>query len=216
VLRLDEDLFVNDPDCSLADLVNTLLKLAPAEFTTPNVATILSERTVRSSSLRSFVNFRADKYARNLVHRCDAFEMMVLCWQPGQVTPVHNHSGQCGWVRVLRGRMEETDYAAPDWMRGGVIPAGQIEIDDDGVGHGVALTELDTRLIEAGCEVSAVDRQRSIHRLGNPRRHADDERAVTLHVYARPHDSCLNFDLEAGTCRQVSMKFDTTPSVPIA
>lgn len=203
------------PDCSLADLVNKLLKLSPSEFTSARVSAILSERTVRDSSLAGFLNFRDEKYARNLVYRCDAFEMMVLCWQPGQVTPIHNHSGQCGWVRVLRGRMEETDYAAPDWMRGGVIPAGRIEIDDEGVGHGVTLTELDTRTIAAGREVSAVDRARSIHRLGNPRRHPDDERAVTLHVYARPHDSCLNFDLEAATCRQVSMRFDTTPALPL-
>jgi predicted metal-dependent enzyme (double-stranded beta helix superfamily) len=206
---------VTGPDCSLADLVNKLLKLSPSEFTSARVSAILSERTVRDSSLAGFLNFRDEKYARNLVYRCDAFEMMVLCWQPGQVTPIHNHSGQCGWVRVLRGRMEETDYAAPDWMRGGVIPAGRIEIDDEGVGHGVTLTELDTRTIAAGREVSAVDRARSIHRLGNPRRHPDDERAVTLHVYARPHDSCLNFDLEAATCRQVSMRFDTTPALPL-
>lgn len=207
---------MTDPDCSLADLVNRLLTLSPSEFTISRVSTILSERPIRSSSLQSFLNFRDAKYARNLVHRCDAFEMMVLCWQPGQVTPIHNHAGQCGWVRVLRGRMEETDYAAPDWMRGGVIPPGRIEIDDDGVGHGITLTELDTRVIEAGSAVSAVDRARSIHRLGNPKRHAGDERAVTLHVYARPHDSCLNFDLEAATCRQVAMRFDTVPSAPIA
>lgn len=206
---------MTEPDCSLADLVNRLNSLSPSDFTLARISAILSDRPVRDSSLKNFLNFRDEKYARNLVYRCDAFEMMVLCWQPGQVTPIHNHSGQCGWVRVLRGRMEETDYAAPDWMRGGVIPPGRIEIDDAGVGHGVALTELDTRTIAASCEVSAVDRARSIHRLGNPKRHAGDERAVTLHVYARPHDSCLNFDLEAATCRQVTMRFDTTPALPV-
>jgi cysteine dioxygenase len=203
-------------DCSLADLVTKLLKLGPADFTGNRVASILADKPIRSSSLQNYLTFRDDKYARNLVFRCEEFEMMVLCWRPGQITPIHNHAGQCGWVRVLRGRIEETDYAPPEWMRGGLIPAGKIEIDDDGIGHGIALTEQKTKVIEAGNAVSAVDRSRSIHRLGNPGRHADAERAITLHVYARPHDSCLNFDLDAGTCRQVAMKFDTTPVTPIA
>jgi cysteine dioxygenase len=207
---------VTAPDCSLADLVNKLRKLAPADFTGNRVASILSDKPVRSASLQNFITFRDDKYARNLVYRCEDFEMMILCWRPGQITPIHNHAGQCGWVRVLRGQIEETDYAPPEWMRGGLIPAGKVEIDDNGIGHGIDLTELKTKVLQAGAGVSAVDRQRSIHRLGNPKRHADTERAITLHVYARPHDSCLNFDLDAGTCRQVTMKFDTTPPLPLA
>ena len=206
---------VKAQDCSLAELVQTLQALPPDQLTLDRVTPILSERPLREASLARFVNFRADKYARNLVFRCDQFEMLVLCWQPGQATPIHNHAGQCGWVRVLRGALEETDYTPPDWMRGGVIPAGKIEIDDDGVGHGIALTRGPTAVLAAGSAVSAVDRSRSIHRLGNPPRGGGDGRAVTLHVYARPHDSCLAFDVDQGTCRQVQLRPDTVPSAPL-
>ena len=71
-------------DCSLADLVTTLQQLPPDQLTLDRVTPILSERPLRESSFARFVNFRADKYARNLVFRCDHFEMLVLCWEIGR------------------------------------------------------------------------------------------------------------------------------------
>jgi hypothetical protein len=35
-------------------------------------------------------------------------------------------------------------------------------------------------------------------------------RALTLHVYAKPIDACLNFD-EDGTSRVVHARYDTVP-----
>jgi len=205
---------VKPPDCTLADLVHQLLKLPPGELTLDRVTPILADRPIRAASLQRFIQFRDDKYARNLVYRCEDFEMLVLCWQPGHMTPVHNHAGQCGWVRVLRGAIQETDYDTPDWMRGGLIPPGRIEIDDDGVGHGIDLIPHEPEMIAAGDIVSAVDRRRSIHRLGNPRE--ANERAITLHVYARPHDSCLAFDVDERTCRQITLRPDTVPTAPLS
>jgi cysteine dioxygenase len=156
---------------------------------------------VSGSALHPYQNFRDDRYTRSLVHRSDLFDVMVLCWRPGQATPVHNHSGQRGWVRVLRGAIEETTYRS---SHEGDADLSIIEIDDEGVGHNVFLEELGQGVLAAGPGVVTADRTRAIHRIGNPAR----EDTVTLHVYSRPHDCCLVFDPAARTCRRKELVFD--------
>lgn len=200
------------PDRSLDDVVATLKRLAAAEFTHDRLSEILGSKPIRESSWRERMAFRDDKYARHAICRTELFDMLVLCWKPGQVSPVHNHQGNLGWVRVLRGRMEETHWHAPEWVVAGVpMPDANasFDIDEEGVGHGIQLRRGQHFVHAAGPAVASVDRERPIHQLGNPQRHADDEPAVTVHVYSRPHDACIAFDPEQQTCWRVPLRVDT-------
>ena len=49
-------------------------------------------------------------YARTLLHRCDAFELLVLTWGPGSASPIHDHAGQDGWMVPLAGAFDLDDY----------------------------------------------------------------------------------------------------------
>ena len=54
--------------------------------------------------------------------------------------------------------------------------------------------------------VGCVDLQQgedAIHRVSNP----FDQRAVSLHVYSRPYDSCLAYDVEAQTAREMQLVY---------
>ena len=170
------------------------------------VLEVVSDGVLDDASLRPYVGFRDDRYARRLVHRCEWFDVMVLSWMPGQVTPVHNHSGQLGWVRLVRGVIEEQRFAYPGG--GAFADPATVEIDDAGVGHDVELEACGSSVVAEVGAVATVDRVRAIHSLGNPRRQPDDERAVTLHVYSRPHDSCLCFDPAQRTCWRRELRFD--------
>lgn len=37
-------------------------------------------------------NFCKIKYSRNLIELNEDFELILLCWLPGQESPIHNHS----------------------------------------------------------------------------------------------------------------------------
>lgn len=203
------------PDRPLDSIVETLRRFTAAEFTHERLGDLLGGAPIRDSSWRPRVSYRDDKYARHSIARTELFDMILLCWKPGQVSPIHNHQGNSGWVRVLRGRMEETHYQPPAWVVAGVpMPgaASAFDIDDEGVGHGISLQQRDHFVHVAGPAVCSVDRQRPIHQLGNPLRHRDDEPAVTLHVYSRPHDACLTFDTDTQTCRRVELRFDSVAS----
>lgn len=58
----------------------------------PNVVSYIQEYVKDGhKDWESYVNFCDHKYARNLVNANDMLEMMVICWLPGQVSPIHNH-----------------------------------------------------------------------------------------------------------------------------
>ena len=114
-----------------------------------------------ATELRPHVGFKAGTYARHLVFRSEFIELLVLCWKPGQRTPIHDHNGSYGAVRVLEGVLWETMFtlsetsglayhSSREWTRGKVTGA---DVPD-------------------------------IHQLGNPDVSGRD--LVTLHLYAPP------------------------------
>lgn len=49
-------------------------------------------------------------YGRRVLHASAAGEVLLLQWAPGLCTAPHDHGGASGWVRVLRGQLEEQRY----------------------------------------------------------------------------------------------------------
>jgi len=192
---------------TLPAFVDSLRALTADQIDLERVSGLLGRVALTAAEVDRAIHFADDHYTRHKIFRNDLFDVLFLCWRPGQLTPVHNHNGQMGWVRVLRGRLEETSYRTPTGDPAADLSA--IEIDDDMVGHGVELTETGRAVVEAGTLVATVDSVRQIHRLGNALEHARGEDAVSLHLYSRPHDSCLTFDVEARTCRRKTLRYDS-------
>jgi cysteine dioxygenase len=145
---------------SLASLVETLegLKARPA---LARVDEWMQSVEVSREELRPYVGFKEGTYARHRVFICEHAELLVLCWRPGQRTPIHDHAGSFGAVRVLEGFMWETLFemdstegllykSAREWTPGHVTGA---DIPD-------------------------------IHQLGNP--DVSGVGLITLHLYSPP------------------------------
>ncbi|HKC64167.1 MAG TPA: cysteine dioxygenase family protein, partial [Pyrinomonadaceae bacterium] len=98
---------------SFKSLVETLNALIEA----PSLADVdgwLSRVKVTSDDLRPYRFFKQGTYARHRVCRSEFAELLVLCWRPGQRTPIHDHNGSYGAVRVCEGVMWETVFALND------------------------------------------------------------------------------------------------------
>ena len=143
----------------LADLVGRLKRMdgAPAF---EDLSALLGGVEVSAEELRPYVSFKEGTYARHRVHMGEHAELLVLCWRPGQRTPIHDHAGSYGAVRVLRGVMWETIFGMRD---GGLAYESSREWTP---GH------------VTGADVP------DIHQLGNPDVSGLD--LVTLHLYAPP------------------------------
>jgi cysteine dioxygenase len=113
------------------------------------------------AQLGSYVSFKPGTYARHLIVRGKYAEALLLCWRPGQRTPIHDHNGSIGAVRVCRGILWETIFHQ----------------DEDGKLRYESARQW-TLSETTGAEVP------DIHQLGNPDVSGED--LISLHIYAPP------------------------------
>lgn len=151
-----------DPACrTLAALADKLVSLTRR----PTLAEInawLRGVNVERAELEPFVQFKETCYSRRRVVRGEYAELIVIGWRPGQRTPIHDHDGSWGTVRVCEGVMWETTFEM-DGARG--------------------LAYLTGREWRAGETTDGADVP-DIHQIGNP--DISDRNLITLHVYAPP------------------------------
>ena len=57
-----------------------------------------------------------------------------------------------------------------------------------------------------------VDPREPVHRVLNPREF--NQRAISLHVYSRPFDSCVVYSPEEGTCVEIKLHYTTKYGKP--
>jgi cysteine dioxygenase len=145
---------------SLKSLVETLNALRAAP-TFADINDWLFRVAIRPEDLRPYRFFKSGTYARHRVLRNEFAELLVLCWKPGQRTPIHDHNGSYGAVRVCEGVMWETVFGLNDEHQ---------------------LYYQSAREWNAG-EATGADIP-DIHQIGNPEVSGQD--LVTLHLYAPP------------------------------
>ncbi len=94
---------------SLADLVAAL----EGQADLPSLGQLdswLANSAIEREDLLPYIGFKEGNYWRHRVFRNDFVEVLVLCWRPGQRTPIHDHNGSQGAVLVYEGLMWETTF----------------------------------------------------------------------------------------------------------
>ena len=57
---------------------------------------------------KKYAKFDKYKYTRNLVHEGNGkFNLMLLCWAPGNQSTIHDHANAHCFVKVLSGNLRE-------------------------------------------------------------------------------------------------------------
>ncbi|MET0552960.1 MAG: cysteine dioxygenase family protein [Vicinamibacteria bacterium] len=147
-------------------------------------------------SLAPWIAFDEARYTRTRLHRSDAFELLLLCWDRGQATPVHDHDGQAGWFTVLEGALGVQEYERD----GGPADLRTLAAQEETAPGGLRLHEGLRYVVEAGRSVAEAEGPETIHRVGPV-----GGRALSLHLYAGPLDSFLMFDAARGTAKRLSV-----------
>jgi cysteine dioxygenase len=181
----------------IQELVDGLRRLPEAAFDeTETVRRFLQETPVNSDSLAPYLNWDRQHYTRNLIDRTPLYELMAICWEVGQASSVHNHRDQNCWMAVPMGRLHVENFHLVE--------------QDLGAGH-CQLEPLNTVEMNIA-QPCAVDPADPVHRVVNPREF--NQRAVSLHVYSRPFDSCVVYSPEQGTCGEIKLHFNTEYGKP--
>jgi cysteine dioxygenase type I len=180
------------PRVPIAALVRELRALPASAFdTTAPIRSLLASMPVEEASLAPYLNWDRQHYTRNLIDKTDIYELIAICWEVGQGSSVHNHRDQNCWMAAPMGKLlvENFHVGFQD------IEAGKCQL------HASNIVEL------TAANPCAVDPQEPVHRVVNPRE--ANQRAVSLHVYSRPFDTCVVYSPEQGTCGSIRLHYNT-------
>jgi len=60
------------------------------------------------------VLFSTERYMRHPILLWDDWEVMLIAWSSGQITPIHDHRGVMGGMAVLSGTLMEERFTTPN------------------------------------------------------------------------------------------------------
>ena len=164
-------------DTSLSQLIEVLQDnhsvMSPARMRETLEGLVLS-----GDELQPYALFSDRRYARNLVYKNPHFEIMVMCWNAGQRSTIHDHAGSLGGIKILQGQLTECLFAR---AANGMIKA---------------LSSADYAL-----EGSRVEETSLIHQISNLQ--ANNARAVSIHIYVPPLLRMNVYSLEDPAVRNI-------------
>ncbi len=181
----------------IQQLVAALRRCSQHDFETlESIRKTLRELPVDEASLKPYLCWDAQHYTRNLIDKTPLYELIAICWEVGQGSSIHNHKDQNCWMAVPIGRLLVQNYRVLQQdLDGGTCslePSDQVEMN-----------------VGAPC---AVDPAEPVHKVYNPQ--AFGERAVSLHVYSHPFDSCIVYSPEQHKCGEIKLHYTTEYGVP--
>jgi len=158
----------------------------------------LIEHPVDSASLAPYLTWNGQHYTRNLIDKTPLYELIAICWEVGQASSVHNHRDQNCWMAAPIGRLRVENF----------------HLDFQDLEAGKCRLEASNPVELSAENPCAVDPNDPVHRVVNPREY--NERAVSLHVYSRPFDTCVVYSPEQGTCGEIQLHYNTMFGKPVA
>ena len=164
--------------CNEADFVNVT-----------RIHQLLRQHPIDPESIEKYLVWDSQHYTRNLIDKTPLFEVMAICWDVGQVSAIHNHKDQNCWMAVPIGKLLVQNYRVlqQDLKAGtcDLAPSDLIEMNPS--------------------NPCAVDPKNPVHKVYNPREFG--QRAVSVHVYSRPYDSCVVYSDEQHKCGEIPLTY---------
>ncbi|HZW94061.1 MAG TPA: cysteine dioxygenase family protein [Candidatus Eremiobacteraceae bacterium] len=177
---------------SIEHFVAELRKFPEVAFDqTEQLRRFMQDSPLNPESLTPYLVWDRQHYTRNLIDKTPLYELIAICWEVGQASSVHNHRDQNCWMAVPIGRLLVENYHV---------------VDQDIAGGKCTIKATETVEMNAS-HPCAVDPIEPVHRVFNPRQF--NQRAVSLHVYSRPFDTCVVYSAEQGTCGEIQLHYTT-------
>jgi cysteine dioxygenase len=164
-------------DFSLSKLVE-VLQNEYSVMTPAKMQEILDRLVISADEVKPHALFSERRYTRNLVYKDGHFEIMIMCWNAGQRSSIHDHAGSLGGIKILEGELTECLFAR--------APNGMIK----------PLSSADYSIEDRRVEETSL-----IHQISNLQ--ADNAKSVSIHIYVPPLIRMNVYSLEDPTVRNI-------------
>jgi cysteine dioxygenase len=177
---------------SIDDFVAQLRRFPEQAFERTNqLLTFLETTPVLSETLNIYLTWDRQHYTRNLIDKTPFYELIAICWEVGQGSSVHNHQDQNCWMAVPIGKLLVENF----------------HLVSQDIAAGTCKLEAADTIEMSPNRPCAVDPLDPVHRVYNPAHF--NQRAVSLHVYSRPFDTCIVYSPEQQTCGEIQLHYTT-------
>jgi len=180
---------VTTEQLAITDWVKSLAAIPERDFTLQNVQDYVLRHSVRPDTLDKYLFFSKGNYTRNLIFKNGVFECMTICWEVGQFSRIHNHRDQNCWMAAPIGRLKVQNF----------------RVDERDASHSTCrIVPTDIYEMDAA-HPAYVNPLEPVHQVLNlPEFH---QRAVSIHIYSKPFDSCEVYLREKGTYSDVPLHY---------
>eukprot|EP00049_Salpingoeca_infusionum_P005906 m.98885 g.98885 ORF g.98885 m.98885 type:complete len:255 (+) comp13129_c0_seq2:304-1068(+) len=128
---------------------------------------------------KRFAHFNQHSYTRNLVDDGNGkYNIMLLCWDVGQASSIHDHAGSHCFMKILNGELTQQLYDTPDKIESAHAPL-----------------QLNAESCHSVDDVLYISDKIGTHRVANTSHSAT---AVSMHIYSPPYSECKCFDERTG------------------
>jgi len=172
------------------DFVLRLRQFPDTAFSgTEPILRFLEDTPVDPATLDRYLFWDSQHYTRNLIDKTPLYELIAICWEVGQGSSIHNHRDQNCWMAAPIGCLLVQNYRVLEQdLKAGVCRIEKTDVVELNAAH-----------------PCGVNPHEPVHKVFNPREFR--ERAVSLHVYSRPFDSCDVYSEEQGTCGAIGLSY---------
>ena len=160
--------------------IKSLKSFVKTDFPVNEVSDLIIKSQFSNKLLDKYSHFSKNTYTRNMIYKDSNFEVLLICWSAGQMAPIHGHEGEKCWFKILSGSLEILNY----------------EIEST---KPLKLKQLEKINASSGY----LDGPADIHAINN----CYKEPVKTLHVYAKPYDSCDIYDLKTNQIHRLKMNY---------
>jgi len=131
--------------------------------------------------LNQYCHWSHDHHTRISLTSMDSYELLLVCWENGQQTTIHDYNDSEGWIYMIEGELQEEHYSYSKVLE---------ELQNRG-----------TQTLSTG-QLAYENAYGGLHRFSNK----SGARAISLHLYAGPIKVWNEFNEATRTMEQVPVK----------
>ncbi|MGL5835281.1 MAG: FAD/NAD(P)-binding protein, partial [Waterburya sp.] len=148
---------------TLEDFILEMNKVPSLKLKLAQLQDWVARLDLKNLAIAKHICFSPENYQRRILYRDSSCEIILVCWQPGQFSSIHDHGDSLNVTCVYQGVLTSRIFARNDSTTGELSPLFREE-----------------KYLQPS-ELTGVERAQ-IHQLAN----TSEENLITLNIYAKP------------------------------
>ena len=92
---------------TITTVQDLVLALSECKHGSSHVLDVMSNVRIPIEEFERYYSWSDEKYARNVLARTHDIEVLLVCWEKGQSSPIHDFNAQEAWVHPIEGMLRE-------------------------------------------------------------------------------------------------------------